>query len=438
MSTEITGRPSRIRYQTLAWLTAAAALAYLCRNAIGVAESTIRRDLELTLSESGWFMGAFFWTYAVFQVPSGWLAERVGTRVSLSVFAVAWSLSTLMVGLAAGFWVLIAAQLLMGAGQAGIFPASCNSIGHWMPLARRSLACGILASGMQVGAIAASGLTGPLIGIHGWRWAFVVFSVPGIVWTIGFWSAFRDRPEQAAEPRGEGASAGQPNLAELRLIQAGRVDSSSTSRTDILPPPSMLVVLRRPIMWCLCGQQACRAAGYMFFASWFPTFLQQTRGVSVSESGYLQGLVLVGSLVGSLFGGVVTDTIWRRTGSVRLSRCGVGAVALGACAMLVLTAWFVRSPVLAVTSLALGALLAAVAGPCAFAATIDVGGVQVPQVFGLMNMSGNFAAAACPVLVGMLFEWTANWNLVLLLFVFVYLAGATCWILANPETAESG
>ena len=75
-------------------------------------------------------MGAFFWTYAIFQVPSGWFAERLGTRIALSIFAVGWSVATLAVGVAPGFWLLIAAQLMMGVAQAGIFPAACNSIGH--------------------------------------------------------------------------------------------------------------------------------------------------------------------------------------------------------------------------------------------------------------------------------------------------------------------
>ena len=78
-------------------------------------------------------------------------------------------------------------------------------------------------------------------------------------------------------------------------------------------------------------------------------------------------------------------------------------------------------------------LFAALAGPCAFAATIDIGGRRVPQVFGLMNMCGNLAAAACPVLVGWLFARTANWNLVLLLFAGVYLAGAIGWLFVNPR-----
>ena len=129
---------------------------------------------------------------------------------------------------------------------------------------------------------------------------------------------------------------------------------------------------------------------------------------------------------------MLTDWIWRRTRSLRLSRSGVGACALAICSLLILAAWFVQSPTLAVTLLALGALFAALAGPCAIAATIDIGGSSVPQVFGMMNMCGNLAAAACPVLVGKLFQWTANWNVVLLLFAFVYLCRGNLLGICEP------
>ncbi|MCX7387087.1 MAG: MFS transporter [Planctomycetota bacterium] len=421
-------RPTTVRYQVLTWLTLAAAVSYLCRNAVSVAESTVRSELGLTLAQSGWFMGAFFWTYAVFQVPCGWFAERVGTRIALSIFAVGWSVATFGIGVAPMFWLLIVAQLIMGVAQAGVFPAACNSIGQWMPLAQRTLGCGVFTAGMQIGAIIASWSVGVLILEFDWRWIFVAFSMPGILWALGFVSWFRERPELTPAV----------NLQELELIRAGR-DTRDVNANDVNPPVAdddwagLLKIARRPSMLWLCGQQICRASGYMFFASWFPTFLQKTRDVSVAESGYLQGLVFAGTLTGCIFGGILTDWIWRRTGGLRLSRSGVGAAALGACSILILAAWFVQNAELAVALLTLGSFFAALAGPAAFAATIDIGGSRVPQVFGLMNMVGNFAAAACPVVVGKLFEVTADWDLVLLLFAGVYFTGAICWIFVNPQ-----
>jgi ACS family glucarate transporter-like MFS transporter/ACS family D-galactonate transporter-like MFS transporter len=171
----------------------------------------------------------------------------------------------------------------------------------------------------------------------------------------------------------------------------------------------------------------------MFFASWFPTFLQTTRGVTVEESGRLQGVVLAGPLLGGILGGLLTDWIWRRTQNLRISRSGVGATALVSCSLTIFCAWFAESTGFAVFLLALSAFFAAFAGPCAFAATIDIGGPRVPQIAGLMNMSGNLAAAATPVLVGKLLQLTTNWNLVLLVFAGVFVAGSICWLFVNPQ-----
>lgn len=424
----MTGSPTTVRYRVLAWLTIAAALSYLCRSAVSVPESTVRGDLGLTLEESGWFMGAFFWTYAIFQIPCGWFAERVGTRIALAVFAVGWSVAMIGIGIAPGFWLLIVAQLIMGVAQAGVFPAACNSIGHWMPLAQRSLGCGVFTAGMQVGAIITSGIVGVLMLALGWRWVFVAFAVPGILWAAGFLTWFRDRPELTPAV----------DTGELELIRAGRNTTDpnqgdATRATSDSDRAGLLTIAFSPVMLWLCGQQICRSSGYMFFATWFPTFLQKTRGVSVAQSGYLQGLVFAGTLTGCIFGGMLTDWIWRRTGGLRLSRSGVGAASLGACSILILAAWFVKNAELAVAMLTLGSFFAALAGPCAFAATIDIGGTRVPQVFGLMNMVGNLAAAGCPVVVGKLFQVTENWNVVLLLFAGVYFAGAVCWVFVNPR-----
>ena len=278
-SVALTDRATTVRYRALAWLTVAAGLAYLCRNAVGVAESAIRDELGLTLEQSGWFMGAFFWSYAIFQVPSGWFAERLGTRIALSIFALGWSAAMLGISIAPGFWLLIVAQLTMGIAQAGLFPAACNSIGYWMPLSQRSLACGIAAAGMQVGAVAASGLTSVLLAPLGWRLVFVAFALPGFLWTVGFFVRFRDDPADVLSPDSD----------ELALIRSGRSTDNAKSQSDAGELSELLAIARSPNMWWLCGQQVCRAAGYMFFASWFPTFLQKTRGVSVEELGIHAG-----------------------------------------------------------------------------------------------------------------------------------------------------
>lgn len=452
-------RSTYVRYRILLWLTLAAALTYLTRNPLGVAESSIRTDLGLTLTQSGLLLGAFFWPYALLQIPSGWFSQRYGTRFSLTFFAVAWSLATLGMGLAPtliefvpetfvtslppGFVdlvyhrlllglppvliLLILAQVLMGVAQAGAFPACCNSIGHWMPISERSFACGVLTAGMQVGAVAVAALTGILLTRMTWQWVFILYSIPGILWAMLFFIRFRNRPEEVS----------WLNRTELNIIRSASSGSTNSEETVEYTPPQKWNWIHLIDLVFLCGQQICRSAGYIFFATWLPTFLQSTRHLSVATSGSLQGVVLVGYLLGSVLGGVLVDWVWRKTGDLWLSRCGVGALSLGSCGLLLLGAWFVKEDWLAISLLTLCSFCAAFAGPAMFALTIEIGGDRVPEVFGLVNMTGNLATAACPVLIGKLFQELTDWNLILAIFAALYLLGAIFWLLVNPKRGAS-
>src|SRR6185369_10383486 len=117
-------------------------------------------------------------------------------------------------------------------------------------------------------------------------------------------------------------------------------------------------------MWFLCLQQVFRSAGYMFFASWLPSFLQATRGVSISESGILQGVVFAAALAGTMFGGAFVDSIYVRTNNKTLSRAGVGLICMALCGAMVLASFFISDGRIAVMLMSIGAFLAAMAGPC--------------------------------------------------------------------------
>jgi ACS family glucarate transporter-like MFS transporter/ACS family D-galactonate transporter-like MFS transporter len=176
-----------------------------------------------------------------------------------------------------------------------------------------------------------------------------------------------------------------------------------------------------------------RAAGYMFFASWLPSFLQKTRGVSIKDSGEMQAVVFAAALAGSLLGGLFVDWVYRQTNSKTFSRQIMGSTCMMLCGLLVLGAYFVGHAMAAIVLISLGVFLAAIGGPCALAAVIDVSGDHVPEVTAIMNSAGNLAVAATPVLVGMFFEATNDWNLVLWGFAAIYVAAAACWLFVDVE-----
>ncbi len=416
-------KPTNVRYLVLSLMSLAATISYIARYAQGVAESTIRDDMQLSIVQSGWLQGAFYLSYALLQIPGGRLAQKIGTRRSMSLFAIVWSIAAVCIASSAEFWSLFASILLLGAAQAGLFPSACYSISHWMPHSRRSFACSLLAAGMQIGAILTAVMTGPLIKNKdiGWRGVYLLYAIPGFIWAAWFLFRFRDDP--ADDPK--------VNEAERELIRSGGGRSADTSIAR--SPTPWRAILRSRTVWFLCTQQMCRAGSSMFFASWFPTFLQHTRNMSVSDSGYRQAFVFTGNFAGAFCGGLVADWIFQRTGNLRISRAGLGASCLFVCASLIVAAWFVEDATGAIALLACGAFFAALAGPSAYVATIDISGEHVPQVFGLMNMMGNLATAACPILVAKFFERNEQWDLALLMFAALYLPGAICWLFVDPR-----
>jgi fucose permease len=198
-------------------------------------------------------------------------------------------------------------------------------------------------------------------------------------------------------------------------------------------------------MWLICTQQFFRAAGQVFFASWFATYLQETRGVSLEQSAWLTAIPVIAFMLAAFVGGGLSDAILLRTGSLNLARKGVASVTLLLCAGIVGAAYFVDNALLAVLLISAGVFLAGFAGPCSYAVTIDVGGRHVSPVFATMNMFGNFGAGLLPLIVppyraaierlaaGSSDALRTSWHAVLLLFAAMYLAAALCWIRLRIE-----
>lgn len=423
-------RPTHTRYVVLGWFCAAAVIAYVQRTAIGVAAPQIGTDLGLDETRLGLVMSGFYAAYALSQIPAGWLGDRWGSRRALSVYIAGASLLCGLLAAAGGFRSLLVVWLGAGVAVAGLFPCCARSINGWFPETERALPSGFLGSFQSVGAALSTALTGWLLSVGltasgptiTWRLVFLLYAVPGVLWAIGFARWFRDRPEDHPAV----------SAAELDHIRQGR--TAEAAHPSKAPPTPWGRMFASPKMGFLCGQQFFRAAGYVFYATWFPTYLEEVHHVSTAAAGYLTSLPLLGGVLGGLVGGPVADAVLRRTGSRRLSRQLPGAASQFACGGLIVAAWFVADPVPAVLLIALGSFLFAFGGCAAYTVTIDIAGRHVATVFGTMNMAGNLGAAACPTVVGWIIDrQLAGWNSVLLLFAGIYLVAGLFWLALDPQ-----
>ena len=162
-------RPTKARYIVLVGLCLVAGIAYLSRNyGISIAEKSVREDLRITDQQLGQVLGAFYITYAFFQIPGGWLGKIWGSRVALPIFAAISSVATLLIGFANSFAMLITLRLVIGAAQAGLFPSAAGTISKWFPISQRAMASGSMASFMSLGGASAAALAGVLLDSMTW------------------------------------------------------------------------------------------------------------------------------------------------------------------------------------------------------------------------------------------------------------------------------
>jgi MFS family permease len=390
--------PARV----LTLLCLAAIIAYVQRAAISVPTKLIEQDLGITTREMGWILSAWYWGYAFGQLPAGWLADRWGSRRALITFASLWSLALVATSLAGTFWAFLTAWALMGWLQAAIFPSATKAIGVWFASDRRAMASGALVACQAVGFALAPALTAFLLLRLSWQVILAIYALPGLAWALVY---FLSVP-QKVEP--------MPVKVSLR---AG-IARSLTSVPMIL----------------LCTQQFLRGAAMTFFFTWFPRFLQETRGLEQTQAGYLAAFPGVGSMLGGLLGGICSDALLRWTGRRRLSRQGVAVAGMLACAALALLASTIQDPYLAVGLISLGAFWGTFGGVSGYSCAIEFGGRRVATVFATMNMCGNIGAALFPLLVTALIAAYADWNLILPLFAFIFFVDAICWALFNPRT----
>jgi len=411
------------RYQVLALLCASAAIAYIQRAGLSVPAVEIANGLEFAdlASGMGAIQSAWYFAYALMQIPAGWLADRLGSRTALAIFSVAWSLATFLSAFATGFYSLLVLWCLMGAAQAGAFPCAAKALGRIFPNTERARATGLLAAGMTIGGAIAPVLAAVVLewlspwaesslGIARWRLLLAAYAIPGILWTMLFLFVI-------------------PSF-KLPSYDAGE---SGNSRSRANHAVDWSRMLRDVPMGLLCAQQFFRAAGMVFFMTWFPAFLQKTRDVSLLGSGVLTTVAGIGAVVGSLTGGFFSDWLLKRTGNPRLSRQGIAVLGMGSCSILIVLSFFVQDVNQSIALITLGAFCATFGGVSGYTVAISYGGRNVATVFSTMNMFGNIGAALFPLTAGWLVAVTGNWNLILFFFAGVMAIDAVCWAFLNPQ-----
>jgi MFS transporter, ACS family, glucarate transporter len=407
-------RPTGARQGVVAFALAMMAIAYLDRVCISTAAPSIQRDLGLSDAQMGYVFSAFTFAYALFEVPSGWLADRFGARLMLARIVLWWSAMTAATALATGFASLLALRLLFGMGEAGALPSMSRAFARWLPPRERGRSFGLTIMAGALGGALTQPIAVFLIERVSWRSTFPVFGAVGLLWAAAWFAWFRDDPH----------AHGAVNAAELHLIG---VDPPTPH-----PAVPWRAILQHRGLLALCGMYGGAIYGWYFYLTWLPTYLLRARGFDLHSVGFLAALPLLAIAFGVFAGGWLSDLLSRRFGPTA-GRRFPGLVGLPAAALCVLGAVETPAPQTATYLLTAAAGLAALGVAPAWAVCLDLGGLHAGVVSGAMNTFGNLGGVLSPLVVGFCLQTRGSWNAPLVSVACLYVLAGACWLAIDPR-----
>lgn len=293
----------RVRWLIVGMLFFATVLNYLDRYSLSFLAPTLKVQFNWNAEEYGWILFAFSATYALMNLPSGALMDRIGLRKGYALAVVWWSIASMGHALARNAFGFGIWRALLGIGEAGNFPAAVKSISEWFPQRERATATGILNAGANVGAMIAPLILFLLVKYFGWKAAFVATGALGFVWTAAWWVLYRD-------------PASHPKLSEEErawILQDGPVRATAPSI-----PWRRLVGERRA--WAFILGKMFTDPVWAFFLFWLPTFLDEVHHLTVDQRMMVITGIYLAADVGSLGGGWMSSRLIQMGWSVNRAR----------------------------------------------------------------------------------------------------------------------
>jgi sugar phosphate permease len=373
-------RPTHVRHIVLGLTVAAYMITYMDRQILAVARPVIREELGISLVMMGWITFSFRIAYALFQIPGGWLGDRFGARRALTLIVVWWSLFTGLTALAWNAVSMLVIQVFFGLGEAGAFPIATRSLSRWMRPTERGFAQGVTHAGSRLGAALTPPIVVIIIARFGWRAAFIVFGVVGVLWSAVWYFYYRDTPEEHRSV----------NAAERELIGSGR------KRPTEIP---WRKILSNGNLWILAAMYFCYNFNLNVYTDWFPTYLHDSRAMTLAKMGFYASLPLFAGTLGDLAGGWSSDHVLRRTGNVNLARrwVAIGGFLLSAAATV--PAVLAHDPRISVAFYCVAFFGLEWTVGISWAVPLDIGGDFAGSVSAVMNTLGNIGGAMSAAVV---------------------------------------
>jgi len=417
LETTITARPTHTRHVVLALIVGAYMITYMDRVNIASAVPVIQRDMGFSMITIGWIFASFRWGYAFFQIPGGWLGDRIGGRRALAFVVVWWSVFTSLTAFAWNATSMGVFRFFFGMGEAGAFPIATRSLSRWMLPTERGFAQGITHAASRLGAALTPALVVMMMIRFGWRTPFFVFGLMGLGWSAVWYWYYRDTP----------AEHSRINAEERQLIE----DSIGVRPAKAQEVPWRLI-LRSPSLWTLSLMYFCYGYSIDVYLDWFPKYLNEHRGFNLTQMGLYASLPLLAGAAGDLLGGTISDRCAKRFGNLKVARRAVALAGFLLAAVFILPATLTQNSTASVLYSCVAVFGLEVTVGVSWAIPLDIGGDYAGSIASVMNTFGNLGSAVSPVLLAYLVGMY-GWNTPFLVCSLLCIAGAVLALGINAE-----
>jgi len=399
----------------LALLCAMYFLYFVDRVSLSTVAPLIKVDLKITNTQLGLAFSAFAIPYAFFQLIGGWIGDRLGPRLTLTICCAIIGMSTILTGAATGIVSLFLLRLALGFGEGAGFPTATRAMASWTPQGNWGFAQGIVHSFGRIGNAVTPPIVAGLLVFSSWRVSFMILGAASLLWLIVWAWYFRNDPR-------EHSTVTSADLDTLPVRASGSARTTPWLRLARHMMPVTIV-------------DFCYGWTLWLFLTWIPAFFFENYHQNVQTSALFSGGVLLAGVIGDTLGGVVSDQLLRKTGSLAIARRGVIVAGFLGAFVFLIPVVLIHNLTVAAVSLGLAFFFAElIVGPI-WSVPMDIAPRYAGTASGMMNFGFGLAGLISPSSFGYLVDRTGSWVAPFIGSILLLLLGAVLAWRLRPDHA---
>jgi len=421
------------KYQviTVSLLLVIGIINYVDRSALSIANTSIQRDMGITPSQMGILLSAFSLAYAFSQLPLGMIIDRLGSKISLGAALLGWSVAQTASGLINSFSAFIGLRVVLGIGEAPMFPSAAKALAEWFEAEKRGTPTGIVLSSTCIGPCLAPPLLTLLMVTWGWRGMFIVTGVFGILVAACWFAFYKSKARYLAELPAE-------EREQLLAAQAHKQAVPSARPSVQAQLAAWAELFRHKSTWgAVLGFMGVI---YMLWLhlTWLPGYFEREHGLSLYQTAWVVSLAYVFGALGTIVAGRICDRLVKNGASVLGSRKRVVVTALLAAAAFTVPLSFGSGFLLSVALLCCALFSVNMASSTAWMIANTVVDSQRVASFGsIQNFGGYLAGSVAPIVTGFSIQQTGSFASAFLISAAVAAVAAMAYVLLLKQPVST-